>query len=210
MSTTCGPHSYDTAQLHREFDTRLRAFAARRVAASDEVDDAVQDVYVRLHQSLPSLGCDECAPAWVFGIARRTLADRWRRHYATPATAPLADAAALADDQPAPEHLASYRGDHDVHQEVLSWLRPLAEALDPHDREALILADFEGITQREVAQRLGLSLSGAKSRVQRARTRLAEALAACCDVEFGTAGTAVAFTPLAPAGPAEACCDARS
>jgi RNA polymerase sigma-70 factor (ECF subfamily) len=60
---------------------------------------------------------------------------------------------------------ASFGGDHSVHEEVLSWLRPMAEELPEKYRQALVLADFEGLTQRQVAESLDLSLSGAKSRV---------------------------------------------
>jgi RNA polymerase sigma-70 factor (ECF subfamily) len=55
------------------------------------------------------------------------------------------------------------------------------------------MADVEGKTQQEVADYLGLSLSGAKSRVQLARQKLGEVLAACCEVEFGEEGRAVAY-----------------
>jgi RNA polymerase sigma-70 factor, ECF subfamily len=193
------PPSYDTKRLYEEMGERLRRFAASRVPA-EAVDDAVQEIFLRLHSALPRLECDECAGPWAFGVARRALADYWRAHYATVRTGAPAEEGDLPDDATPPENLATYAGDHDVHQEVLSWLRPLAESLPAHDREPLLLADFEGLTQREVASRLGLSLSGAKSRVQRARARLAELLAACCAVEFGPEARAVAFTRLAPEG----------
>jgi RNA polymerase sigma-70 factor (ECF subfamily) len=60
-------------------------------------------------------------------------------------------------------------------------------------RRPLIMADFEGHTQQEVADELELSLSGAKSRVQRARAQLGDLLKQCCEVEFGPEGRAQAF-----------------
>jgi RNA polymerase sigma-70 factor (ECF subfamily) len=59
----------------------------------------------------------------------------------------------------------------------------------PHPyRQALRLAEFEGATQREVASRLELSLSGAKSRVQRARKMLRGILFECCRIELDRRG----------------------
>jgi RNA polymerase sigma-70 factor (ECF subfamily) len=72
----------------------------------------------------------------------------------------------------------------------------MADDLPDGYRDALVMADFEGRAQQEVADRLGLSLSGAKSRIQRARKMLGDALRACCDVEFGAEGRAVAYRRL--------------
>ena len=44
-------------------------------------------------------------------------------------------------------------------------------ALEPDDREVLILRDLEGFTAREVAETLGVGLGAAKSRIHRARLR---------------------------------------
>ena len=64
----------------------------------------------------------------------------------------------------------------------------MIEELPPNYREAVFLAELQGRTQREVAEDQGLSLSGAKSRVQRGRAMLQEMLAACCEVELDRRG----------------------
>jgi RNA polymerase sigma-70 factor (ECF subfamily) len=60
--------------------------------------------------------------------------------------------------------------------------------LPPEHREALELAEIEGLSQQAIAERLGLSLSGAKSRVQRGRAALREVVEACCRVDFDRRG----------------------
>ncbi len=57
------------------------------------------------------------------------------------------------------------------------------------DRRALRAVDVEGLSQKELAGRLGLSVTGARSRVQRARARLKEALLDCCILETDGRGT---------------------
>ncbi|MEM7050232.1 MAG: sigma-70 family RNA polymerase sigma factor [Acidobacteriota bacterium] len=178
----------DHPSWHR-FLKGLRAFVARRVPEQD-ADDVVQEVLLRLHQGAAGLRDAKRAEAWVFTIARRTIADFYRARRPTSEEEVDQLAASLPDE---PGSFATFPGDHSVHEEVLSWLRPMAEELPEKYRQALILADFEGLKQREVATRLGLSLSGAKSRVQRARTMLAGALEACCEVELGPDGRAVDF-----------------
>jgi DNA-directed RNA polymerase specialized sigma subunit, sigma24 homolog len=55
-------------------------------------------------------------------------------------------------------------------------------------RKAIVLTDIERLTQKEMAEKLGLSSSGAKSRVQRSRKKLKEMLLECCHFEFDRSG----------------------
>ena len=178
---------------HPFFDG-LHAFVVRRVPTG-EANDVLQDILLRLHRAASTLRDDQRAEAWVYGVARRTISDFYRKRGAAAGDVVSADDEADPDATP-PENLALFDGDHAVHEEVLSWLRPMAEELPETYRRALIMADFEGRTQQEVADALGLSLSGAKSRVQRARTMLGDAVRSCCEVEFGPDARASAFRRL--------------
>jgi RNA polymerase sigma-70 factor (ECF subfamily) len=73
---------------------------------------------------------------------------------------------------------------------------PLLGALPTPYRQALALAEVEGLSQREIAGLEGLSLSGAKSRVQRARRMLRAALLSCCRVELDRHGSVLDYVPL--------------
>ncbi len=85
--------------------------------------------------------------------------------------------------------------DEEISAEVASWLPAFIGLLDAPTREALELSELEGLTQREVAERLGLSPSGAKSRVQRGRHKLREALEACCEIERDVRGHVTDYRP---------------
>jgi RNA polymerase sigma-70 factor (ECF subfamily) len=176
----------------RPFVRGLRAFISRRVPSA-HADDVVQDALLRLHESAASLRDADRAEAWVFTIARRTIADFYRERDRRPVDETMGAGEDVVGDTAPPETVSRYDGEHDVHEEVLSWLRPMAEELPEMYARPLIMADFEGHTQQEVADEIGLSLSGAKSRVQRARTRLRKRLEACCEIEFGPEGRAVGF-----------------
>jgi RNA polymerase sigma-70 factor (ECF subfamily) len=154
----------------------LRRFIRARVRHADDADDLLQDVLARLHEKPP----DGDVAAWIWTVARHAIIDYYRRR--RPA-APLP--AGLAADSPAPR----------VSRKIASWLRPMMERLPAADREAIVAADLDGLPQRELASRLGLSLTGAKSRVQRARARLRTILLECCAVEFDRRGHASGYTP---------------
>jgi len=176
----------------RPFVEGLRAFIARRVPSAD-AEDVLQDALLRMHESSASLREADRTEAWVFTVARRTIADFYREQERRPDEETLRRPDDVQGAEEAASPLAEYDGAHDVHEEVLSWLRPMAEELPETYRRPLVMADFEGHTQQAVADELGLSLSGAKSRVQRARARLGALLKQCCDVEFGPDGRARAF-----------------
>lgn len=168
------------------FADGLRAFIARRTPPQD-AEDVAQEALLRIHRSAASIRDPERLESWVFTVARRTIADYFRQRPDNPPTE-LEPEKVAAPGAGAEQRLATFAGDHSVHEEVLSWLRPLAEELPEAYRRALVLADFEGHTQRQVAERLGLTLSATKSRVQRARRLLATELERCCSIELGAEG----------------------
>jgi RNA polymerase sigma-70 factor (ECF subfamily) len=71
----------------------------------------------------------------------------------------------------------------------------MVTALPGPYREALLLTEYAGLTQQELAVRAGISLSGAKSRVQRGRERLKQLLLDCCHVELDRRGGIIDYRP---------------
>jgi RNA polymerase sigma-70 factor (ECF subfamily) len=63
------------------------------------------------------------------------------------------------------------------------------------DREVIERCDLEGMLQAQFAKEKGLTLAGAKSRVQRARKRLKSELIKLCKVNFDETGNVCCFTP---------------
>lgn len=182
-----------TKALWKEFSGHVRAFIRQRVSNDADAEDVLQDIFIRIHQGIDSLRDQDKVQSWVFGIARRALADYYRKkgRDREETSGPAVPGAESSDSHE--PILNEFDGDHDVHEEVLSWLIPMIEELPEKYRVPLKMADVQGKTQQEVADDLGLSLSGAKSRVQRAREKLGEVLAECCEVEFGEEGRAVAY-----------------
>jgi len=163
----------------------IHDFIARRVAEADAVDDILQEVLLRIHRRGDTLERAEHVHAWVYQIARNAIVDHYRarsRHVAL--------AAALADAAPAEGSNAST---DDPRAELAACLAPMLDRLPAGDREALVLIEVEGLTRQAAAIRLGLSLPGAKARVQRARRRLKALLLDCCRVELDRRGGIAAY-----------------
>jgi RNA polymerase sigma-70 factor, ECF subfamily len=173
-------------QAWAQHRTALRRFVARRVADRHEAEDVVQDALLRGFESMHQLAAPERLPAWLARIAAHRIVDLHR------ARRPQEE---LPEDLRAPEH------ESDPVAELAPCLPAMVERLPETYRDALRWSDLEGLPQQEVARRLGISLSGAKSRVQRGRERLRQRIEACCHVR--KAGSAIVdFEPVKPCAPA--------
>lgn len=161
----------------------LKRYLDHRLGDADEAADLLQDAFIKALRQGRGFCAVRNPRAWLFQVARNTLTDRLR---AQREHLPLSeDLPAPADTPPSPlDRLA----------ECLP--RVLAE-LSEADRLALTLCDIEGQPQQVLADRLGLSLPGAKSRLQRARTRLQRRLVEACQVRFDEQGRVCCFTPRA-------------
>jgi RNA polymerase sigma-70 factor, ECF subfamily len=173
----------------REIDARLRPFVARRVRASD-VDDVVQEVWVRVLRGIDSVRDEERFGPWLYSVARRALADhgRARARHGDPR------APEEAPDLPAP-HGSDTSEEHDAAALLAHYVAPFVAMLPSPYREALTLTELEGLTQKQAATMLGISLSGMKSRVQRGRRLLRETFEACCNVALDVRGRVLACEP---------------
>ena len=179
--------------LLRQFEEGLWRFISNRIPTEADAADVLQEVRIRIHKGACRIEHQERVASWVYTVARRTIADfyrdRYRRREGVLAGVPI-------DDALEPQALP-LEGTPDVHEEVLSWLRPLMDELPEPYRTALWRTDVEGATQQAFADAFGLSLSGAKSRVQGARKMLGDLLKVCCEIEFGPAGRAIEYRPRA-------------
>ena len=69
-------------------------------------------------------------------------------------------------------------------------------------RQAILLTEYQGMTQTAAAAVLGLSVSGAKTRTQRARSQLKKELTDCCTIELDRRAAVTEFQPLHDTAPA--------
>lgn len=170
-----------TQVVWTQFGDRLRHFVARRVDNEADAEDILQDVFLRIHTRLDTLADERTLAGWVYQITRNAIVDHYRGRR------PMAT---LPEGIPIPEAPAG-----DLAKELLPGMPAMLDLLGADDREALLLTEVEGLTQRELADRLGLSLSGAKSRVQRARKKLKQAFVECCHVELDRLGGVAGYVP---------------
>jgi RNA polymerase sigma-70 factor, ECF subfamily len=162
------------AQTHH----RLCYFVCSRVADGQDAEDLLQDIYLRIYRQSNSVRDPQRLESWMYQVARNRIIDHYRsRRQWTDLPETLA-AEDEVEETPGAESMDG----------LLPYLQEAIASLPETYREALIQVDFQGMTQQDLASKLGVTLSGAKSRVQRARQKLKEALLRCFDFELDTHG----------------------
>lgn len=175
-----------TSPSPQELEQKLRPFVVQRVPATD-VDDVLQDVFMRVQQGLPGLRDQELFVPWLYQVARSAVQESLRQR----ARHPLAN-----DDreQAELEPLGDAISDTGLAAFAASAIAQLAS---PY-REALELTELRGMTQAQAAKELGLSVSGIKSRVQRGREKLREVLVTNCNIALDVRGGVIDCEPRDP------------
>lgn len=178
----------------RALERRLRPFVARRVAGAD-AEDVLQDIFVRIQRGLGQLRDEQRFGPWVYQVARTTILD----HHRAAARRPWAESEA-------PEPAADEEEDEDDAQMLVAAIAPFVATLPSPYREALTLTELEGLTQKDAAAMLGVSVSGMKSRVQRGRVRLRALLEACCEITVDVRGRIIGCAPRPDGKLPDGCC----
>ena len=145
-------------EIWLKFSHPVKDFIRKKTHNSDVVDDILQEIFIKIHQNLHLLRDEERVAGWVFQIARNTVLNYFRAQKKNLENQEFHQRETEEE---------SYFNENNLNEMVGIWLEEFKKDLDPKYQEALQLVDIEGITQIELAHRLGISVSGAKSRVQR-------------------------------------------
>lgn len=166
--------------LWQSYRTQLFRFVLRRVDDRDTAEDIVHDVLLRAYGRRDTLRDSGKFEPWLYQVTRNVIIDHYRRRRPS---GPLPDDLAVADHA----HSGSAR------RELAACMLPFINVLPEHYRSAITLSEIQGLTQQQTADQLGISLSGAKSRVQRARRMLEDKLLDCCRIEVDGRGSIADF-----------------
>ena len=138
-------------KVWQEYHSRLRAFIKSRIIDDTATDDILQNVFLKMHTGLDSLKDETKLKSWLYQIARNAIIDYFRSQK------PTVD---IPEWFPQPENDPSEK----VTQELSECLQPMIQLLSENYREAVILSELRGLTQKEVAKVQGTSLSGAMNK----------------------------------------------
>jgi RNA polymerase sigma-70 factor (ECF subfamily) len=178
MTTTPKTSCLTTAWIMHERE--LRAWLRHRLRSSADAEDILQDLFLKALRQGDRFCSIQNARAWLFEVARNTIADQLR---------------VARETVELPDDLSETVAPIDTVDNLTACLPRVLSELDDEDRDAIFFCDLQGMSQSEFAKVKGLSLSAAKSRIQRARQRMREHMIVACQVKLDSEGNVEDFTP---------------
>ncbi len=172
--------SNPTEQIWKEYHEKLHSFIQSRVGDPSVADDILQEVFTRIYCRIDTLKESSKIRSWIYQIARNASIDYYR---AQKKMDQLPEALTTPEQEPADK----------ARREIGTCLLPMIHSLPEHYRQALLLSEIEGLTQKEVALKEQISLSGVKARIRRGRVMIKDMLLACCHFEFDHQGKVIDY-----------------
>lgn len=208
-------NSMRTAEIWNQFSDSLHRFLLYKVKTRADADDILQDVFIKVHQNIERLRDEEKLESWLFRITRNAVFDYYKKEKpkddidqlhgekapsdwmeVVPSRNIFDLANSFQDCRPYLNALLDDSNRKLSEQEVAAFLRSLCSFLGELPlkyAEAVFLSDWYGMSQVELASRLGISVSGAKSRVQRGREKMKDLFMRCCEFEFDARGSIIDY-----------------
>ena len=158
-------------QLYRKYAGPLFSLGLRMLENEKEAEEALQDTFVKLWNKADSYDAGKSRPfTWSVTIMRRTCIDRLRKNKRRPVSTTLEDAP--ASQWAIPETVRKTTEHNDRAHRVSVAM----QAIPPHQKRALELALFSGLTHREIAENLKQPLGTVKSWLRRGLFQLSSSL----------------------------------
>lgn len=167
--------------IYQNFDSQLHDLICRKVNHEDCCNDILQDVYLKIIVNIDRIEKADNLKSYLFKIADNAVTDHYRKK-SKGTKVDFSEEVVLPEEIPS-NILSSNLAD--------CYLRPMIDSLEPIYREALFLTDIEGLSQHQFAERIGISYTNAKTRVQRAREKLRKVILQCCQYQFDKYGNVI-------------------
>lgn len=164
----------------------VRSFVFSMVKNQNVTDDIVQDVFETVITKQHQLKDSAKVKSWIGTIARNTTYDHLRKN----ARFLPQDPSGMKELRFSEELGSNSESDHSI-----KCFKAFIDQLPSKYKEVIIVVELKGRSQKWFAQQKGISYSGAKSRLQRARKKLKELLLSCCDFETDVYGNVLDRKP---------------
>ena len=168
-------------ELWVKYSPKLNSYIQKHVQDKFEAEDLLQEIGIRIQKNANRIQDIINVEAWLYKIAHNLIVDYYRR----------ANQYSLVEDMNNITIPTTPTEQENYNKETAECLLKLVEHLPLTYKEAIIEGDYNGKKQRLLGQKWGLSTSGSKTRIQRARKKLKAVLLNCCDVKSDNLGNII-------------------
>jgi len=165
--------------IWRENHDQLLAFINKRIKNKEESEDILQEVFIKILSKIGTLKDSSKLQAWVYQMTRNAIIDSIRKKKFQEMEDEVKDIEVATDEN--------------AMNEATGWIGKYVDALPENYREAVILYEIKGLSQKEIADQLGISYVNARSRIQRGRHLLKKNLTDCCTFNVDVYGNIIDY-----------------
>lgn len=172
----------DFRSVFGEFQKPIYNYVLRMVKDRSLAEELTQDIFVKVHNSLPTFRGESKVSTWIFRIATNACLDHFksRTHKASERTDLLSSEDLLKATVPDDEHNLPTAEEELIDAEMSSCVRGYIDDLPEEYRAVILLHDLQGFTNPEIAKITGTTLENVKIRLHRARRKMKEVFSAKC------------------------------
>jgi RNA polymerase sigma-70 factor (ECF subfamily) len=174
-------------KIFEDFQPRILRYLARLVGDSD-AEDLTQETFVKVHKGLENFKGESQLSTWIYRIATNTALDRMRspsfQLAAQFSLSEIPDETEITDKVISVEEEKPPVEKQLIKEEMNDCIRGYIEKLPETYRAVLVMSEYEGLKNNEVAEILGITLDTVKIRLHRAKVKLKEELENNCDIHW--------------------------
>ena len=173
---------HDFQTIYEEYYQKIIQYLTR-IAGPNDAEDIAQDVFDKINRNLGAFRGQSKLSTWIYRIATNTAIDRMRsaaHKYAQGCTT-IDEADDARPENGGVAHKEAAADQTLIRKEMSECVLEFIDKLPPDDRTVIVLSEIEGLTNKEIADIIGISLDNAKIRLHRARARLRTLLNKGCD-----------------------------
>ena len=173
------------SSVYDEFYTKILNYL-KRLVGEFEAEEVAQIVFEKISRNLNSFKRDSKLSTWIYRVATNTALDRLKsQSFKHSFAGPLAPLSLGLPEVELPVSSTNSTLDSPdkkvIRNEMSECVREFVDRLPSDYRTIIVLNELEGLTNKEIAEVLEISIDTAKIRLHRARKRLKESLADGCD-----------------------------
>lgn len=167
----------------------ILSFISSKVQNDEDAEDLTQEVFIKLLRSREKGISINNLQNWLFSIAKNSVIDYYRKKKIILET--------INEDN---NHDLKYEYDELILTEgqqlrLKVYLKTVIQELPENYRVLIEMSELQGLSQKEIAEELGMNYTTVRSKIQRGRQKIKKAISNCCEIIQGGKGSIIGYRP---------------
>lgn len=168
--------------IWNDFRLTLLKYIKSKVSDEYAAEDILQEVFIKIYKNADQLSNPAGLKTWLYRITYNTIVDYYRKNNDR-----------YVQLEEIGHNAVSGEREANMNAEIANCLKFVLARLPERYREPLELFEISEMKHREIAEKLDITLSGSKMRIQRAKEQLRSALNECCEFRFDSYGNIIEY-----------------